>query len=199
MSIRTVNAISGRLSLRDPQRKSLEILDRVCEIVTLDKQTDPKAALEVIRSEYPTVAEFEREFPSLCFALATGVGKTRLMGAFISYLHLEQGLNDFFVLAPNLTIYNKLIADFTPNTPKYVFKGLGEFATEGVEVITGDNYEDGRGVRKGAARRVPRGHSHQRLQYRQDQYRGPGRQSAADEAAPRDDRRSLLRLPGGPR
>ncbi len=63
-------------------------------------------------------------FPSFCFALATGVGKTRLMGAFISYLHLAHGINNFFVLAPNLTIYNKLIADFTPNTPKYVFSGI---------------------------------------------------------------------------
>ncbi len=34
------------------------------------------------------------------------------------------------MLAPNLTIYNKLIADFTPNTPKYVFKGIAEFATD---------------------------------------------------------------------
>jgi hypothetical protein len=42
-----------------------------------------------------------------------GVGKTRLMGAFIAYLHLAHGINNFFVLAPNLTIYNKLIADFS--------------------------------------------------------------------------------------
>ena len=76
------------------------------------------------------MTDFEREFPSLCFALATGVGKTRLMGAFISYLHLAHGINNFFVMAPNLTIYNKLIADFTPNTPKYVFKGIAEFATD---------------------------------------------------------------------
>jgi type III restriction enzyme len=73
--------------------------------------------------------------------LATGVGKTRLMGAFISYLHLAHGINNFFVLAPNLTIYNKLIADFTLNTPKYVFKGIAEFATDPPEIITGDTYE----------------------------------------------------------
>ena len=36
--------------------------------------------------EFPSVTDFERDFPSLCFALATGVGKTRLMGAFIAYL-----------------------------------------------------------------------------------------------------------------
>lgn len=41
----------------------------------------------------------------------------------------------------NLTIYDKLITDFTPNTPKYVFKGIAEFATEPPAIITGDNYE----------------------------------------------------------
>ena len=105
------------------------------------KSPDVVAALAAIKSEFPTVTDFEREFPSICFALATGVGKTRLMGAFISYLHLAKGINNFFVLAPNLTIYNKLIADFTPNTPKYVFKGIAEFATEGPEIITGDTYD----------------------------------------------------------
>ncbi|TXT40426.1 MAG: type III restriction protein res subunit, partial [Comamonadaceae bacterium] len=80
--------------------------------------------------------------PSLCFALATGVGKTRLMGAFISYLYAAHGIKHFFVLAPNLTIYDKLIGDFTPNTPKYVFKGVAEFAAYPPEIITGDNYEE---------------------------------------------------------
>jgi len=138
---RHVNAIAGRLSLRPPQRRSLEILDRVCEIAPPRKDVDVSAALDVIGSEFPSVTDFEREFVSLCFALATGVGKTRLMGAFVSYLHLAHGINNFFVLAPNLTIYNKLIADFTPNTPKYVFKGIAEFATDPPEIITGDTYE----------------------------------------------------------
>jgi type III restriction enzyme len=145
---RHVNAISGRLSLRPPQREALEILARVTEVVGLEKEPDLALALEVIRSEYPSVTEFEREFPSLCFALATGVGKTRLMGAFIAYLHLAKGVRHFFVLAPNLTIYNKLIADFTPGTPKYVLQGIAEFATNPPEVITGDNYESGRGIRR---------------------------------------------------
>jgi type III restriction enzyme len=138
---RHVNAIAGRLSLRPPQRRSLEILDRIAEIVPPKKGADIAAALEVIRSEYGTVADFEREFPSLCFALATGVGKTRLMGAFIAYLHLAHGLNNFFVLAPNLTIYDKLVRDFQPGNPKYVFSGISEFAVEPPEIITGDNYE----------------------------------------------------------
>ena len=138
---RHVNAIAGRLSLRPPQRRSLEILDRITEIVPPQKGADVTVALAAIQAEFSKVTDFEREFPSLCFALATGVGKTRLMGAFISYLHLAHGINNFFVLAPNLTIYNKLITDFTPNTSKYVFKGIAEFATDPPELITGDNYE----------------------------------------------------------
>ncbi|TAJ77963.1 MAG: type III restriction endonuclease subunit R [Gallionellaceae bacterium] len=139
---RHVNAIAGRLSLRAPQRRSLEILDRITEIVPPHKGADIAAALGVIRSEFSSVTDFEREFPSLCFALATGVGKTRLMGAFVSYLHLAHGINNFFVLAPNLTIYNKLIADFSDRThPKYVFKGISEFAIDAPVIITGDNYD----------------------------------------------------------
>ena len=82
-----VNTISNRLSLRPPQRDSLEILARVCEIIPLHKDGNTAQALDIIKSEFPSVEDFEREFPSLCFALATGVGKTRLMGAFISYLY----------------------------------------------------------------------------------------------------------------
>lgn len=141
MSSRHVHSISGRLSLRTPQRKSLEILDRVMEVAQPHKGADLKAALEVIRSEFPSVKDFEHAFPSLCFALATGVGKTRLMGAFITYLHLEHGIRHFFVLAPNLTIYNKLVADFTPNTPKYVFQGIAEFAVRAPTLVTGENFE----------------------------------------------------------
>ena len=99
------------------------------------------AILSSLKAQFATLEDFERDFPSLCFALATGVGKTRLMGAFIAYLHLAHGISNFFVLAPNLTIYNKLIADFTPNTPKYVFKGIAEFALQAPLIITGDNYE----------------------------------------------------------
>src|SRR4051812_3287305 len=138
---RQVNAIASRLSLRHPQRHSLEILDRITELVSLRKGDDPQAALDALKAEWPTVSDFERDFPSVCFALATGVGKTRLMGAFIAYLHLAHGARNFFVLAPNLTIYSKLIADFTPNTSKYVFRGVAEFATDPPQVITGDNYD----------------------------------------------------------
>lgn len=135
------NTLSSRMSLRAPQRESLEILERLAEILSLKKDVDLKSALEAVQVNYPQLVDFERDFPSFCFALATGVGKTRLMGAFIAYLHLAKGIRNFFILAPNLTVYNKLVTDFTPGTPKYVFDGLDPFLADPPTIITGDNYE----------------------------------------------------------
>ena len=147
MSLNTARSIAGRLSLREPQWESLQKLVTAIEAVPdlrnhqARSKEELTAMIEALKAHFKTLSDFERDFPSFCFALATGVGKTRLMGAFISYLHAAFGYKHFFVLAPNLTIYNKLIADFTPNTPKYVFKGIAEFAVNQPEVITGDNYE----------------------------------------------------------
>ncbi len=138
---RTAQLISNRLSLRFPQKRSLEILNRILDDLEFKKGTNLPTELEKVNSLYPICTDFERDFPSFCFALATGVGKTRLMGAFVIYLYLSKGVKNFFILAPNLTIYNKLIEDFSnPAHPKYVFKGIGEFAQTPPRIITGDNY-----------------------------------------------------------
>ena len=126
---RHLRQIMQRLSLRAPQEKSLEILADLVSTIPFSKTLDPGVALAEVQKAYPSVTDFEREFPSVCFAIATGVGKTRLMGAFISFLYLTGRSKNFFVLAPNTTIYEKLVADFSRQTsPKYVFRGISQFA-----------------------------------------------------------------------
>lgn len=98
-------------------------------------------ALEVINSQYPTCTDFEREFMSITFALATGVGKTRLMGALITALYAQYGIKNFFVVAPNITIYDKLKNDLgIPSSPKYVFEGIGCFNINPPRIVTEDDY-----------------------------------------------------------
>jgi len=144
---RIATSIRNRLSLRRPQEESLSIMADLSDRLALQKNVDLSAELEKVTSSCPTCTDFERNFPSLCFALATGVGKTRLMGAFIAYLFLAKNIRNFFVLAPNLTVYNKLIEDFSnTSSPKYVFQGIGEFVHRRPRIITGDNYEE---VRQG--------------------------------------------------
>jgi type III restriction enzyme len=144
---RLLRQINARLSLRKPQEESLAILADVLDRIDPDKDTDPVEALAAIQAVYPQVTDFDRDFPSLCFALATGVGKTRLMGAFIAYLTLSRRSRHFFVLAPNTTIYDKLITDFSPTGWKYVFKGIAEFAAIPPVLVTGETWDQGRGLR----------------------------------------------------
>lgn len=135
------NYIKQRLSLRQPLQESLDIVADLTSKLSFAKEVDLAEELSIVSQHYPSCSDFERTFPSICFSIATGVGKTRLMGACISYLYLEKGVRNFFVLAPNLTIYDKLIEDFgNPSNPKYVFNGIAEFVHNRPVIITGDNY-----------------------------------------------------------
>ena len=138
----TTDYISGVMSLRKPQEQSLKILEEIVNSVSLRKGMNLKAALGAVHAMYPICSDFERDFMSLTFALATGVGKTRLMGAFIAYLYTKHGIKNFFVVAPNTTTYEKLKRDLNDtNSPKYVFKGLGCFSTP-PQIITDDEYKE---------------------------------------------------------
>ena len=138
-----VNYISGCMSLRPPQKRSLKILEDILDELDLEKNQDLERALEIVHDLFPTCINFERDFMSLTFALATGVGKTRLMGAFITYLYTQKGVKNFFIVAPNLTIYNKLMKDLgDPSSEKYVFRGIGCFSQNIPNLITGDNYKE---------------------------------------------------------
>jgi type III restriction enzyme len=129
------------MSLRKPQKKSLEILEDILSSVSLRKGMNLRGALGAVHAMYPTCTDFEREFMSLTFALATGVGKTRLMGAFIAYLYTQYNIRNFFVVAPNTTIYDKLKRDLSDfNSQKYVFRGLGCFSAA-PQIITDDDYK----------------------------------------------------------
>jgi type III restriction enzyme len=200
MSARVQNHINGRLSLRPPQAESLTKLVRALAEAPelLGHEQDVPALLATLKAEFPTLQDFEREFPSLCFALATGVGKTRLMGAFIAYLHLAHGINNFFVLAPNLTIYNKLITDFTPQHAEVRLQGHRRVCTTAAADHHRRQLRPDR--RRGAG---PDGwlcsrRAHQHLQHLQDQLRGARRQGAAHQADAGGAGRQLLQPPGQP-
>ena len=139
-----IQYIEQRLSLRKPQKDSLEALDNVLDAVELKKNADVQAQLSVVTRLFPKVTDFERPFMNLCFDLATGVGKTRLMGAFIAYLYKAYNIQNFLVIAPNLTVFKKLHADFTDtSSKKYVFRGIDVFSSNPPLIISGEEYKYG--------------------------------------------------------
>jgi type III restriction enzyme len=153
--------INGAMSLRIPQAKSLSLfadylqspagqlllsrMKKDTQASTADILRESKAYFKNI-AEAKEYHEFERSFPAFTFALATGVGKTRLMGAFVAYMYLVYNVQHFLIVAPNLTIYRKLFDDFSKaNNPKYVFKGIQEININTAKVVTTDNYANQRG------------------------------------------------------
>ncbi len=136
-----VNKIKYAMSLRTPQEEALFYLDAItshCDYKKDSKETVEIAATEYCEKKRKINAGFD--FPSFCYAMATGIGKTRLMGACIYYLYKKKGYKHFFILAPGNTIYDKLRKETNPNHPKYIFKGL-EAEMGRPKVYDGENYD----------------------------------------------------------
>lgn len=137
----TVSKIKYAMSLRTPQEEALSYLDAIsthCDYKRDDKETVEAAASEYSENNRKVRTKFD--FPSFCYAMATGIGKTRLMGACIYYLYKTKGYKHFFILAPGNTIYDKLRKESNPAHPKYIFKGL-EAEMGRPRVWDGENYD----------------------------------------------------------
>jgi type III restriction enzyme len=137
----TVSKIKYAMSLRKPQEEALSYLDAIsthCDYKCDDKETIEAAASEYSENNRKVRTKFD--FPSFCYNMATGIGKTRLMGACIYYLYKTKGYKHFFILAPGNTIYDKLRNESNPAHPKYIFKGL-EAEMGRPRVWDGENYD----------------------------------------------------------
>lgn len=89
-----IESISADFDLREPNKEALRKL-----IFTLDGSYDP-SEMQVLN-------------------LATGVGKTYLMAAFIEYLH-QQGVGNVVIVTPGKTVQSKTVQNFTPGSPRYI-------------------------------------------------------------------------------
>lgn len=138
----SVDKIKWAMSLRDPQYEALQYFDAISS--KIEYRTSSKADAEKIASEncqnpHTISVDKEFDFPSFCFDMTTGIGKSRLMGACIYYLYKTKGYKHFFILAPGNTIYDKMRREAVPGHPKYMFKGL-EAEMGRPKVYDGENY-----------------------------------------------------------
>lgn len=137
-----VNQIGYAMSLREPQKEALQYLDAISSSCDYKHNTlDEIEAIATANCEdkHTIKVDDNFKFPSFCFDMATGIGKTRLMGAAIYYLYKTKGYKHFFILAPGNTIYDKLRKEANPAHPKYIFKGL-EAEMGRPKVYDGENY-----------------------------------------------------------
>lgn len=89
-----LESISSEFDLRAPNKEALRQL-----VFTLDGDYDP-SVMQVLN-------------------LATGVGKTYLMAAFVEYLR-RQGVGNVVIVTPGKTVQGKTVQNFTPGSPRYI-------------------------------------------------------------------------------
>ncbi len=89
-----LESLSSEFDLRTPNKEALRQL-----VFTLDGDYDP-SVMQVLN-------------------LATGVGKTYLMAAFVEYLR-RQGVGNVVIVTPGKTVQAKTVQNFTPGAPRYI-------------------------------------------------------------------------------
>lgn len=116
--------------LRYYQTEALYVLDHLLELPP--DRPERKLLTEVIDKEENVHAPF------LGFEMATGSGKTMLMGASIFYLFKKYGIRNYLIITPASTdIYNKTILNFARGTFESVWANDAPFT---YNLITGNDY-----------------------------------------------------------
>lgn len=119
-----------RHTLREYQMEALYILDYLLRCG--ENRPEKKALLEEIDKDT------KKQAPFLSFEMATGSGKTMLMGACIYFLNQKFGINNFLIITPASTdIYQKTIRNFTIGGYESVWANDTPFT---FNLISGDNY-----------------------------------------------------------
>ena len=90
-----IEELSSRFNLRNPNREALAVL-----VHRLDA------------GDYTPLGQ-------LMLDLATGVGKTFVMAAFIEYLN-RQGHRNVMVVTPNTVVQDKTVRDFSHGSERYI-------------------------------------------------------------------------------
>lgn len=83
----------------------------------------------------------ENRAPFYGFEMATGTGKTLLIGASILYINAVLHLKNFLIILPSTEVYQKTLDNFNQASSKYVYS---QKLNKKINVITAENYKDRR-------------------------------------------------------
>lgn len=112
--------IKGAMSLRTPQLEALEKFHHVMEKSELSlKDMTAEEVTSLFKEANPTWA-FDHSTTEFTIHMATGVGKTRLIGAIIAYLFLSKESRNFMIVSTRTEIIRKFY-DVCSGARDYLF------------------------------------------------------------------------------
>jgi len=112
------DAIVSKANLRRPQLEAFEKFHQLVRSFGRDIHALTQQDIAHLLADRGYSADTP---PELIFELATGVGKTRLMGALLVYLARSRQARNFLILAPRVAILDKLKRECDPSSSKYLF------------------------------------------------------------------------------
>ena len=116
-----LDQVLRRSRLRRPQRESLIKFHELMLGINGDfSELSQQDFADRLREERPDW-QFNDGLPAMTCALATGVGKTRLIGAMIAYLYLSGQARNFCLIASRAEVVRKLVEECYRGSRKYIF------------------------------------------------------------------------------
>lgn len=116
------NKIASQMRLRTPQLEALKkfhtIVSRLPSELGNCSQSEVNATF---KASFPSWNAPDDGLLNFTISLATGVGKTKLIGALIAYLFNSGDSKNFLIVTPRSEIIRKFIRELRPESPKYIF------------------------------------------------------------------------------
>lgn len=107
------------MNLRPPQARALRHLSAILQRLPRPlSECSPETRREFLTEEGKW---YHAAHPTFTFALATGIGKTRLAGAVMALLFLAKESRTFLLLAPRRAVLRRLSDAFDPQFREYIF------------------------------------------------------------------------------
>ena len=116
-----LNRVINTMHLREPQQKALEAFHN-CFCKTEDSLADLTydSLKELFIKDFPDW-HYDNDCLEFTFHLATGVGKTRLIGAVMAYLFLAKESRNFLIVSPRTEILRKFVNVCQQSNKDYIF------------------------------------------------------------------------------
>jgi hypothetical protein len=113
--------VASGMDLRRPQRDALAVVYDIMTSLPANLRDLEASRIADRARQLNAEWSFPRAYTSLTFAIATGVGKTRLVGAIAAYLYRTGESRNFLILAPRDEILRKFEASVREASEKYLF------------------------------------------------------------------------------
>ena len=102
--------VISSMRLRVPQQEAMERFHETINKAELPlSDMSMEEVSQLFKKEYPDWV-FDHQSPEFTFHLATGVGKTRLIGAIMAYLFMAKESKNFVIVSPRSEIIRKFLA-----------------------------------------------------------------------------------------